>query len=80
LIGTLNDDTPRGHRHAQRRSTTTSIPDPTYITDTVDAATHALLRGTMRWLELGGHDEKMIGAVAPEIFAKMPKTSDDLGS
>ncbi|MGB6050333.1 MAG: hypothetical protein WBG14_05640, partial [Rhodococcus sp. (in: high G+C Gram-positive bacteria)] len=21
LIGTLNDDTPRGHRHAQRRST-----------------------------------------------------------
>ncbi|MDV6264005.1 hypothetical protein [Rhodococcoides yunnanense] len=59
---------------------TTSIPDPIYITDTVDAATHALLRGTMRWLELGGHDEKMIGAVAPEIFAKMPKTSDDLGS
>lgn len=59
---------------------TASIPDPIYITQTIDAATLALVWGTLRWLELGGHDRNMIRDVTPEIFAKMPKKSDETQS
>ncbi|MBY4208185.1 hypothetical protein HQO44_17140 [Rhodococcus fascians] len=56
---------------------TASIPDPTYITQTIDAAAQALFRGTLRWLELGGHDLNMIRSAMTEVHAKMPKKSDE---
>lgn len=52
---------------------TISIPDPIFITETIEAAAFALQWGTLRWLQLGGHDPSLLGAAVWEVSAKMPK-------
>ncbi|OZE92968.1 hypothetical protein CH299_29105 [Rhodococcus sp. 14-2686-1-2] len=54
---------------------TTSIPDPIYITDTIGAATSALMWGTSRWLQYSGHDPAVLRSAAQAVFEKMPKKS-----
>lgn len=55
---------------------TTSIPDPIYITEMVEAAALSLQWGTLRWLMYGGHDPNLLAAAAAEVFVKMPKKDD----
>lgn len=50
-----------------------TIPDPIFITETIEAAAFALQWGTLRWLQLGGHDPSLLGAAVLEVSAKMPK-------
>lgn len=52
---------------------TISIPDPIFITETIEAAAFALQWGTLRWLQLGGHDPRLLGVAVLEVSAKMPK-------
>ncbi len=55
---------------------TVSIPDPIFITRTVEAADFALQWGTLRWLQISGHDPNLIRDATAEVHAKMPKKDD----
>lgn len=51
----------------------TSVPDPVYITEMIEAAADALAWGTTRWLGYGGHDPSLLLAATRAVHAKMPK-------
>lgn len=55
-----------------------SIPDPVFITETIEAAALSLQWGTLRWLSLGGHDPSLVQAATLEVHSKMPKKADDV--
>jgi hypothetical protein len=52
---------------------TVAFADPTYITETMEAACDALQWGTMRWLLMGRHDPDLLRQATAEIFERMPR-------
>lgn len=54
-----------------------AMPDPVYITETIEAAAFALWWGTRRWLTYGGHDPNVLSAAAVEVQARMSKKDAD---
>lgn len=52
---------------------TIAFPDPMFITETVGAACSTLQWGTLRWLQMGGHDPKLLQQATREVFERMPK-------
>ncbi|MEV4158318.1 hypothetical protein AB0J48_35375 [Nocardia salmonicida] len=59
---------------------TVSTPDPTFITETFEAASETLMRGTVRVLQFGGHDPTMLATATREIFERMPKKNEQLAN
>lgn len=61
-----------------------TIPDPEFITDTIQAACDSLHWGTLRWLVMGRHDPEMLRDAMKEIHRQMPKLNgtsrDEAGS
>jgi hypothetical protein len=49
------------------------IPDPKFITDTIEAACDTLQWGTARWLMMGRHNPEIVSDAIKEIFQLMPK-------
>jgi hypothetical protein len=58
----------------------TSLPDPTLVTEMVEAACTALDWATLRWLIIGGHDLSIFDTALLDVHARMPKKdeADDL--
>lgn len=52
-----------------------SIPDPVFITETIEAAALCLHWGTARWLIMGGHGPDLLQEAKIEILDKMPKNT-----
>ena len=48
-----------------------TIPDPGFITDTIEAACNSLQWGTLRWLLMGRHDPEMLAEALTEIHRRM---------
>lgn len=53
-----------------------SLPDPMFITETLEAASTTLQWGTVRFLDYTGHDRNLLTAAIAEIFERMPKKTD----
>lgn len=49
------------------------LPDPEFITATMDAASLCVLAGTHRWLSLGGHPDELYRQALQDISDRMPK-------
>jgi len=62
--------------YAQGHFLTVSVPDPSFVTETIGAACTALEAGTVRWLAAGKHDVKILLDATVEVHARMTKRSD----
>lgn len=56
-----------------------TIPDPEFITNTVEAACDVLQWGTLRWLIMGRHDPEVMRDTMKEIHQRMPKLDGSPG-
>lgn len=55
---------------------TVSVPDPSFVTETIGAACTALQDGTSRWLAAGKHDLELLQDAIREVHDRMPKKKD----
>ncbi len=49
-----------------------TLPDPVFITDTIEAACDTLQWGTLRWLMMGHHDPEIFKDAMIEIHQRTP--------
>jgi hypothetical protein len=52
---------------------TVSVPDPSFVTETIAAACAALQDGTCRWLTAGKHDLQLLEEATREVHDRLPK-------
>ncbi|GAA2375812.1 hypothetical protein [Gordonia cholesterolivorans] len=66
----LGEEYEPGHFRTRR------LPDPAFITETVEAAAHALLWAVWRWLDVSGYAaQQRLESALVEVHSRMPKKS-----